>query len=140
MLADNGVAAAAVPEVVQVASLRQQMDRQCKQRRYREPSPDSGPERSEFAPSQTVSHGYNASGRLDAESQPSTTSNEFDSISVSAAMPAFPGPRSVFEEAYMNNGEKYHIIDSRLHGTLPAALFSLLHKTFQNDYQETPSL
>ena len=105
---DGGANAPAVQDIVQVASLRQQMDRQCKQRRFREPSPTVSHEFSEYPRSQTQSHTYNLTSGFDMESQPSNysnTSNEYESA-LSAAMPAFPGPRSVFEEAYMTRSKQ----------------------------------
>jgi hypothetical protein len=86
-------------DAVQVASLRQQMDRQCKQRRFREPSA------SDYTTSQTYSQPLQASGgvKMEAESQPS---DGFEAASVQAPDLIFAGPRSVFDvDAYPENGE-----------------------------------
>jgi hypothetical protein len=93
---------------VHVASLRQQMDRQCKQRRFREPSTESFPRASEYIGSQTYSQPIQAGGvKLEAESQPSNASNsDFECASVQAADHILTGPRSVFDvDAYPENGD-----------------------------------
>jgi len=98
-------------DAVHVASLRQQMDRQCKQRRFKEPSASDHTTSQTYSPQMPLQ----ASGgvKLEAESQPSNASGcEYEAASVQAPDSIFAGPRSVFDvDAYPESGNQQDPLD-----------------------------
>lgn len=74
---------------------------------------------------------------MEAESQTSNASNEFDSSSVSAPIGAFPGPRSVFEDSFdLDDGRVPHFVPH----PSPDPIFNLDIAIFAPDSLPIPSL